>query len=63
VVRDVLLQSIQTGPGAHSASYSMGTGDYFPGSTEAGREADHTSSCTAEVKNGALIHALKHKPS
>ena len=32
--------------GAHPASYSMDTGDSFPG-----READESSPSTAEVKN------------
>jgi len=37
---------IQTGSGAHPASYLMGTGGSFPGS-----EADHSPPSNAEVKD------------
>ena len=40
---------VQTGSGAHSASYTMGTGP-FPGIKRQGRGVDHPASSSAEVK-------------
>jgi len=40
---------VQTGPGAHPASYTMGTGS-FPGVKRLGRGADHPPPSSAEVK-------------
>jgi hypothetical protein len=40
---------VQTGPGAHPASYTMGTGS-FPGVKRPGRGVDHPTSSIAEVK-------------
>jgi hypothetical protein len=43
---------VQTGPGAHPASCTMGTGGPFPGGkSAAGRDADHSSPSSAEVEN------------
>jgi hypothetical protein len=43
---------IQTGPGAHPASCTMGTGGPFPGGkARPGRDADHSSPSSAEVVN------------
>jgi hypothetical protein len=43
---------VQTGSGAHPASYSMGTGGSFPGGkTRPGRDADHSPPSSAEVEN------------
>jgi hypothetical protein len=43
---------VQTGSGAHPASYSMGTGGPFPGGrARPGRDADHSPPSSAEVKN------------
>jgi hypothetical protein len=43
---------VQTGSGAHPASYPMGTGGPFPGGKERpGRDADHSTPSSAEVKN------------
>jgi hypothetical protein len=43
---------VQTGSGAHPASYPMGTGGSFPGSKAwPGRDADHSPPSSAEVKN------------
>jgi hypothetical protein len=43
---------VQTGSGAHQASYPMGTGDPFPGGkARPGRDAEHSSPSSAEVKN------------
>jgi hypothetical protein len=42
---------IQTGSGAHPASYPMGTGGSFPGcKARPGRDADHSPPSNAEVK-------------
>jgi hypothetical protein len=40
---------VQTGPEAHPASYTMGTGS-FPGVKRPGRGADHPPPSSAEVK-------------
>jgi hypothetical protein len=45
-----LLHIVQTGSGAHSASYPMGNGGSFPGVKWQGREADHSPPTSAEVK-------------
>jgi hypothetical protein len=43
---------VQTGSGAHLASYPMGTGVSFPrGKAWPGRDADHSPPSSAEVKN------------
>jgi hypothetical protein len=43
---------IQTGSGAHPASYAMGTGASFPGGKAwLGRDAYHSPPSSAEVKN------------
>jgi hypothetical protein len=43
---------VQTGSGAHPASYPMGTGDPFPGGkARPGRDADHSPPSSAGVKN------------
>jgi hypothetical protein len=42
---------VQTGSGAHPASYPMGTGGPFPrGKARPGRDADHSLPSSAEVK-------------
>jgi hypothetical protein len=42
---------VQTGSGAHPASYPMGTGGSFPGGKVwPGRDADHSPPSSAEVK-------------
>jgi hypothetical protein len=50
-----LLHSVQTGSEAHPAPYTMGTGDFTP---RVKREADHSPSSSAEVKNGGAIPPL-----
>jgi hypothetical protein len=45
-----LLHVVQTGSGAHPASYPMGTGNSSPGVKRPGREADHSPPNSAEVK-------------
>jgi hypothetical protein len=43
---------VQTGSGAHPASYPMGTGSPFPGGKAwPGRDADHSPPSSVEVKN------------
>jgi hypothetical protein len=42
---------VQTGPGAHPACYTMGTGS-FPEVKRPGRGADHPPPSSAEVENG-----------
>jgi hypothetical protein len=42
---------VQTGSGAHPASYTMGTGGPFPGGkARPGRDADHSPPSSAKVK-------------
>jgi hypothetical protein len=51
---------VQTGPGAHPASCTVGTGS-FPGVKRPGRGADHPQPSSAEVKKGysyTSIHPL-----
>jgi hypothetical protein len=43
---------MQTGSDAHPTSCPMGTGGPFPdGKVRPGRDADHSSPCSVEVKN------------
>jgi hypothetical protein len=43
---------VQTGSGAHPASYPVGTGGSFPGGKALpGRDSDHSLPSSAEVKN------------
>jgi len=46
---------LQTGPGAHPASYTMGTGP-FPGVKRTGRGVDHPPPSSAEVKERADLY-------
>ena len=46
---------VQTGPGAHPASYTMGTGS-FPGVKRPGRGVDHPSPSSAEVKERVELY-------
>jgi hypothetical protein len=46
------ILSVQTGSGAHPASWTMGTGGPFPGGkVRVGRDADHSPPSSAEVVN------------
>jgi hypothetical protein len=58
-----LLHSVQTGSGAHPASYPNGTWGSIPGVKRKGYEADHSPPPSAEVKNGEDIPPLPHTPS
>ena len=46
---------VQTGPGAHPASYTMGTGS-FPGVKRPGRDVDHPPPSSAEVEGRAELY-------
>jgi hypothetical protein len=46
-----LLQNVYTGSRAHSASNTMGTEECFPGGERQGRETDHSTPSSAEIKN------------
>jgi len=48
---------LQTGPRAHPASYTMGTGS-FPGVKRPERGVDHPPSSSAEVKERVVIPLL-----
>jgi hypothetical protein len=45
-----LLHFAQTGTGAHSTSYPMGTGGSFLGVKRPGREADHSPPTSVKVQ-------------
>jgi len=47
--------SIQTRPGAHSASYTVGTGS-FPGAKQPGHGINHPSPSSTEVKERADLY-------
>ena len=47
--------TVQTGPGAHPASYKMCTG-FFPGVKRPGRDVDHPTTSSAEVKERVEPH-------
>ena len=46
-----VLHSVISGSGAHSGSYSMGTGCPVPVGTALGQEADHTPPPNAKFRN------------
>ena len=50
-----ILRSVQTDPGAHPASYTMGTGS-FPGVKRLGRGVDHPPLSSAEVKETVQLY-------
>ena len=56
-VRARLSAPVQTGPGAHSASYIMGTGS-FPGVKRTGRGVNDPPPPSAEVKERVGFHGL-----
>jgi hypothetical protein len=51
-----LRHHVQTGSGAHPASYPIGTGGSFHGGKVAGREADHSPSSSAKVKERVELY-------
>jgi hypothetical protein len=46
---------VQSGPGTHPASYTIGTGS-FPGIKRPGRDVDHPPSSSAEVKESVKLY-------
>ena len=46
---------VQTGPGAHPASCTVGTGS-FPGLKQPGRRVVHPPPCSAEVKERVELY-------
>jgi len=46
---DRLSTPVQTGPGAHSSSYTIGTG-YFRGTKTSGRDVDHPHHLAPRLK-------------
>jgi hypothetical protein len=54
------LHSVQTGIGAHPASYPMGTGAVSPRVKWTGREANRLPPFSAEVKNNGAIPPLRN---
>jgi hypothetical protein len=53
---------VQTGSGAHPASYTLGTGGSLPGGrARPGRDADHSPPSSAEVKKEQELHLLSPK--
>jgi hypothetical protein len=61
-VEAIVSSSVQTGPGAHPASYTMGT-IYFPGVKWPGRGNDHLPQSSAEVKGVPLYLYSPSGPS
>jgi hypothetical protein len=49
-----IRHSVQTGSGAHLASYPTGIEGYFPGGKAAVCETDYSFPSSAEVRNGAI---------
>jgi hypothetical protein len=59
-----LVHSVQTGSRAHPTSYLMGTSGSFPRVVKRlGREAEHSQSSSAEVKNWGAIPPPSQTPS
>jgi len=48
------IQDVQSGSGAHTASYSVGSLGSFLGIKRLGREANHSLLCNSEAKNEGL---------
>jgi len=53
-----LYHCVQTGSGAHRASYAMGTGGSFPGGKQPVREADRSPPSSAEVKEYVQLYVF-----
>jgi hypothetical protein len=62
VKRYLVAQFTAIGSGTHPATYLLGTGDFFPVVKRPGREADHSPTSSAEVKNGD-VPPLPHTSS
>jgi hypothetical protein len=57
------LHSVQTGSGAHPASYSIGTKAISPQVKRPRHEEDHSPPSSIEVNTGGAIPTLPHTPS
>jgi hypothetical protein len=57
------IHSVQTAPGVHLSPYPMVIMSYFLGVMQPGREADHVSPSSVEIKNGGIIRPLQLKIS
>jgi hypothetical protein len=58
-----LLHSVQTGSGAHTASYSMRNGGSFPKVKRPGSESHHSPPTSAEVKKTCIYTLTSHTSS
>jgi hypothetical protein len=58
-----LFHSVQTGSGAHPASYTIGTGALPVGAKRQGRESGRSPPPGAEVKNCGAIPPFPRTPS
>jgi hypothetical protein len=58
-----LLHGVQTGSGAHPATYPTGAWSSIPGGKRPGPEADRSPPSIAQVKNGGAIPPLPHMSS
>jgi hypothetical protein len=54
------IHNVHTGNGAHADSCSVGTGAISPGVKRKVCEANHSTPCSAEVKNFEAIPPLPH---
>jgi hypothetical protein len=57
------FRSVQTGSGAHPASYPMGTGALSPAVKRPGGEVGHSPPSSAKVKNGGALPPLPNTSS
>jgi hypothetical protein len=57
------LHIVQTGSGAHPASYSKGIGSSFREGKAVGRETDHSPPSSEDVKNGGAVSPFHHTSS
>jgi hypothetical protein len=58
-----LFYSIQTSPGVHPGTYTMGIGALSPGVKRLRREANHAPPSSAKVKNAGAVSPLPHMSS
>lgn len=55
-----LFQSVQASSGAHTASYSIGNGSFFPEVRAAVREADRAPHLVKGLRMSGVISPLSH---
>jgi hypothetical protein len=58
-----VLHRVQTGVGAHPASYPMDTEECFKGVKRPRRETDYSPPSSAEAKNGGAVLSLPQTAS